>query len=145
VSLNPPLRPAVELFVSGVTPFDVASQSDGACLMPETGATGEQFEIQSSRVWAALTFNVTKLLFPSRMYADSHGVSTINVGFWLMPWVRSDEHLPMSHIAEVGHERGFLWDSISVESSGGLNPLTIAGLPKGPAKEFVAHVRNMSK
>jgi hypothetical protein len=78
------------------------------------------------------------------MYADRRGVSTMNVGFWLLPWIRQDDHLPMSHIAEVGHDRGFLWDTITVESSGGLNPLTVSGLPKGPAKDFVAHVRQMN-
>jgi hypothetical protein len=47
----------------------------------------------------------------------------------------------MSHIAEVTHIRGLIWDRISVESSGGLNPLVVAGLPKGQAKYFVKHLR----
>jgi hypothetical protein len=47
----------------------------------------------------------------------------------------------MSHVAEVAHTRGFFWDSISVESSGGLNPLVVSGLPKGRARYFVEHVR----
>jgi hypothetical protein len=34
-----------------------------------------------------------------------------------------------------------IWDQISVESSGGLNPLVISGLPKGQARFFVEHVR----
>ena len=75
------------------------------------------------------------------MVADRLGVSTGNIDFWLTPWSRTDEHLPMSHIAEVGHTRGFFWDSISVESSGGLNPLVIEGPPKSQARIFVAHVR----
>ena len=54
---------------------------------------------------------------------------------------RTDEHLPLSHIAEVTHGRGFVWDSISVESSGGLNPLVVAGLAKSSASYFVEHVR----
>jgi hypothetical protein len=53
----------------------------------------------------------------------------------------ADEHLPMSHIAEVTHSRGLIWDQISVESSGGLNPLVIPGLPKGQARYFVERVR----
>ena len=47
----------------------------------------------------------------------------------------------MSHLAEVTHGRGFIWDSISIESSGGLNPLWVGGLPKGGAKQFVDQVR----
>ncbi len=112
--------------------------------MTQTSAIDERFEVQSSRIWALLTLKFTRLIFPARMFADHHGVSTMIVTFWLTPWIRQDEHLPMSHIAEVGHDRGFIWDSISIESSGGLNPLTVNGLPKGPAKDFVAHVRQMN-
>ena len=39
----------------------------------------------------------------------------------------------MSHLAEVTHERGLIWDSISIESSGGINPLSVEGLPKRAA------------
>ena len=60
---------------------------------------------------------------------------------WYVPWERTDEHLPLSHIAEVTHTRGFFWDAISVESSGGLNPLRVNGLPKGGARHFVEQVR----
>jgi hypothetical protein len=111
--------------------------------MTDNSTAGERFSVRSSRLWATLTLKFTKLIFPSTMYADRRGVSTEIVNFWLTPWIRSDEHLPMSHIAEVGHERGFFWDSISVESSGGLNPLMIDGVSKGAARDFVAHVRNL--
>jgi len=75
------------------------------------------------------------------MIADHIGVSTNIVRFWLTPWRRTDEHLPLSHVAEVIHIRGFFWDAISVESSGGLNPLRVGGLPKSQARYFVDHVR----
>jgi hypothetical protein len=65
----------------------------------------------------------------------------VRVEFWLTPWTRQDEHLPMSHLAEVAHVRGLLWDSISIESSGGLNPLFVSGLPKTAAAGFVDQVR----
>jgi hypothetical protein len=105
-------------------------------------ATGaDRIEVRSSRLWALLSGRFTRLLFPARMVADQVGISTVNVEFWLTPWRRTDEHLPLSHIAEVGHMRGFFWDRISVESSGGLNPLVIPGLPKAPARFFVDRVR----
>ena len=75
------------------------------------------------------------------MSADQIGVSTSNVDFWLTPWRRVDEHLPLTHIAEVTHIRGFFWDAISVESSGGLNPLRVFGVAKPAARDFVDHVR----
>jgi hypothetical protein len=101
----------------------------------------ERLEVRSSRLRALLYFNLTGLLFPAHMTADHIGISTNIVSFWLTPWRRTDEHLPMSHIAEVAHIRGLIWDSISVESSSGLNPLVVAGLRKGQARYFVEHVR----
>ena len=109
--------------------------------MTQPGPADDHIEVRSSRFWATLHFNFTRLLFPARMVADHVGVSTNIVLFWLTPWRRTDEHLPLSHIAEVIHIRGFFWDSISVESSGGLNPLRVSGLPKSGARYFVEHVR----
>jgi len=107
----------------------------------QDAAPDDRIEVSSSRWWAFFGGRFTRLLFPAHMIADHIGISTNIVEFWLTPWRRTDEHLPMSHIAEVAHTRGFFWDSISVESSGGLNPLTVTGLPKGQARHFVEQVR----
>jgi hypothetical protein len=107
----------------------------------QTARAGTTIEIRSSRFWAMFKGKFTKLLFPSHLSADQLGVSLVKVEFWLTPWTRQDEHLPMSHLAEVTHERGLIWDSISIESSGGLNPLLVEGLPKSAAKRFVDQVR----
>jgi hypothetical protein len=109
--------------------------------LSQVANSDERIRVQSSRFWALFTFKFTRLLFPAKMIADHVGISTNIVDFWLTPWIRTDEHLPMSHIAEVAHARGFIWDTISVESSGGLNPLVVTGLPKGQANYFVEHVR----
>src|ERR1700722_17441562 len=101
----------------------------------------DRIEVASTRFWAVCHFNLTRFFFPARLVADHVGVSTNIVLFWLTPWRRTDEHLPLSHVAEVIHVRGFLWDAVSVESSGGLNPLRVGGLPKGEASYFVEHVR----
>jgi hypothetical protein len=106
-----------------------------------TRAVDDRIEVRSSRLWALVHFSFTRWLFPARLVADHIGVSTNIVLFWLTPWRRTDEHLPMSHIAEVAHTRGLIWDRISVESSGGLNPLVVSCLPKGQARYFVDHVR----
>ena len=109
--------------------------------MTQMATADDPIEVHSSRLWALLHLSFTRLLFPARMLADHVGISTNIVEFWLTPWRRTDEHLPMSHIAEVAHTRGFFWDTISVESSGGLNPLVVSGLPKSAARFFVEHVR----
>ena len=108
--------------------------------MTNSDATG-RIDVRSSRWWALFHFNLTWLLFPPRLSADHIGVSTNIVRYWLTPWRRTDEHLPLSHIAEVIHIRGLIWDAISVESSGGLNPLRVGGLRKSRARYFVDHVR----
>jgi hypothetical protein len=104
-------------------------------------ASADRLEVRSSRFWALFHFNMTRWIFPARMIADHIGVSTNIVLYWLTPWRRTDEHLPLSHVAEVIHIRGFFWDAISIESSGGLNPLRVGGLPKGQARYFVEYVR----
>jgi hypothetical protein len=101
----------------------------------------ERLEVRSSRFWAVFHFNLTRWMFPAHLIADHIGISTKLVTYWLTPWRRTDEHLPLSHIAEVSHTRGFFWDSISIESSGGLDPLVVSGLPKSSARYFVEHVR----
>jgi hypothetical protein len=107
----------------------------------QTTVVADRIEVRSSRWWAFFHCNLTWLFFPPRLTADHIGVSTHIVRFWLTPWRRTDEHLPLSHIAEVIHIRGLVWDAVSVESSGGLNPLRVNGLPKSPARYFVEHVR----
>jgi hypothetical protein len=109
--------------------------------MTQIGSNDDRLAVRSSRLWALFRFNITRMLFPLRMAADRLGVSTGDVKSWLTPWERRDEHLPLSHVAEVAHTRGFLWDAISVESSGGVNPLSITGVSKSPARYFVEHLR----
>jgi hypothetical protein len=103
--------------------------------------SNDTLHVRSSRLWALVHFNLTRFIFPTRMVADHVGISTKEIRFWLTPWVRTDDHLPLSHIAEVLHNRGLFWDAISVESSGGANPLAIAGVSKFSSGYFVEHVR----
>lgn len=104
-------------------------------------ADAEIIAVRSSRLWALFHLNLTRWIFPTRMVADHIGISTREIRFWLTPWALTDDHLPLSHIAEVLHNRGLFWDAISVESSGGANPLRIRGVSKFGAGAFVEHVR----
>jgi hypothetical protein len=88
--------------------------------------------IRSSRIWALLTLKLTHLIFPMRMSADSRGVSMHQVSFWLTPWSRKDEHLPMTHVAEVELDRGLIWD-----------PLRMPGLSKFHSGAFVERLREL--
>jgi hypothetical protein len=108
-----------------------------------TPPSDKVFIIRSSRIWALLTFHVTQLIFPARMTADLDGVSMHQVAFWLTPWSRTDEHMPMTHVAEIELDRGLIWDAIRIESSGGIDPLRIEGLSKFHSGRFVAVLRVM--
>jgi hypothetical protein len=103
----------------------------------------DRIEVRSSRLWALFHFSLTRWIFPTYMIADHVGISTREVRFWLIPWARTDDHLPLSHIAEVLHRRGLFWDAISVESSGGANPLVISGVSKFHSGYFVEHMREL--
>src|SRR5581483_1420901 len=103
----------------------------------------EHFEIRTSRFWALCYFKLTRFLFPQRVAAVKHGISSSSTAFWLTPWSRTEEHVPMSHVAEIEHDRGLIWDELRVESSGGIDPMIVPGLPKGAANSFVAHVRQL--
>jgi hypothetical protein len=81
-----------------------------------TAAAYDLIQVRSSRLWALVHFSFTRWLFPARMVADHVGISTSVIRFWLTPWQRTDEHLPMSHIAEVTHSRGLIWDQISTST-----------------------------
>ncbi len=120
------------------------ASADRANPLSETG-TAIRLEIQSSRWWALFTFKLTKLIFPDYMTVDGASIHAVRVRFWLTPWMRDENHMQISHISEVEHERGLIWDSITVESTGGLTPMNVRGFPKGSARRFVEHVRGLMK
>ena len=102
--------------------------------MTQSSAVNDRIEVRSSRLWALIHFNMTLWVFPARMVADHVGVSNNVVLFWLTPWRRTDEHLPMSHIAEDGRSNPHARLDLGPDQRGklgGLNPLVISGLPKG--------------
>ena len=94
-------------------------------------------------MWALLTFQFTAFLFPARMSVDRNGISLHQVLFWLTPWSRKDEHLPMTHVAEIELDRGLIWDAVRIESSGGIDPLQMSGLSKFHSGRFVEALRGM--
>ncbi len=102
--------------------------------------------IHSSRLWALLTLRVTQFLFPDRLAIESDtSIFARKIGFWLTPWMRDENHMQIAQIAEIEHERGLVWDRLSIESTGGLSPIVIAGLPKGAASRFVTQARGLMR
>jgi len=97
--------------------------------------------IHSSRFWALVTFKPTLFIFPDRLSADIRSIHARKTHFFLTPWVRDENYMQLSHIAEVGHDRGLIWDAITIESTGGMSPITVRGLPKRRASAFATFVR----
>lgn len=98
-------------------------------------------DIRSSRLWAVVRLSPTRFLFPHRMAVGADGVSTSKVRFFLLPWVRTDEHAAFERVASVVHNKGIVWDTLVVETTGGSNNLDIRGVAKGAARDFVANVQ----
>ena len=102
-------------------------------------ATGPTIHARTSRLWAMCKLRFTELVFPSHLSADRLGITLIKVESWFTPWTRQDEHVPPRRSHPSARAR---LDSISIESSGGINPLSVDGLPKSAAHAFVTQVRN---
>ncbi|MBM3583652.1 MAG: hypothetical protein FJX36_04250 [Alphaproteobacteria bacterium] len=97
--------------------------------------------IRSSRLWALTRLSPTRFLFPHRMTLSADGVATSKVRFLLLPWVCTDEHAAFGRLSSVVHDKGVVWDTVIVETSGGSNNLDIRGVAKGAARAFVAAVQ----
>jgi len=103
-------------------------------------ASQDRVKVHSSRLWALFN-SFTRLLFPERMVSDDVGVSFKSVSYWYIPWEWTSEHLSYSHIAQVKQKAGFFWDTVIVESTGGVDPLVVQKVAKGSARDFVRYVR----
>ena len=97
--------------------------------------------IHTSRVFGLFSFSPTKLLFPHRMTRGADGISTIKVRFFLFPWVKVEEHAAFERVASIVHNKGFIWDVVVVETTGGSNNLDVRGVAKGAARAFVTGVQ----
>jgi hypothetical protein len=103
----------------------------------------ERLEVRSSRWWALFHFKLTKLIFRDLLVVDGSGIFARKIRFWLTPWTREEDHMQISHIAELEHSHGLIWDSLTIESSGGLSPIEGHGLRKGQTQRFVTQVRQL--
>ena len=100
-------------------------------------ATQDRVKVHSSRLWALCHFNFTRLLLPERMVADETGVTKVNLNSWYLPWVGHRQRLPLSHIANVDRDKGIYWDTVMVQSAGGVDPLVVHNTSKQSARRFV--------
>jgi hypothetical protein len=71
-------------------------------------------------------------LFPTTLDVEGHQI-TYRKGRW---FGSTEETINVDHIASVRGIHGILFSSITIESSGGVEPIVITGLSKGDAREI---------
>ena len=99
-------------------------------------------QLRASRLSILLTdFGLTKLIIPPRLELTDAGVRTLRTRIFLFPWMKEEEHVAYRRIASVRHNRGFIWDAIILETSGGSNYLEIRGLSKRKARYVIEWLR----
>ena len=109
---------------------------------PEPARIGSwfQFSYQSRRMASALSSDWITFLFPKRIVLSEDGIRTQRVRSVWVPWRREDELVPFNRVSSLRHIRGFFWDSVIIETSGGNNNLDIHGLNKAEADVLVAAI-----
>jgi hypothetical protein len=95
-------------------------------------ATGPTIHARTSRLWAMCKLRFTEFVFPSHLSADQLGITLVKVESWFTPWTRQDEHLPMSHLAEVTHQRGLIWDTSASKAAAASIPCRSKACRKAP-------------
>ena len=100
--------------------------------------TQDRVKVHSSRLWALFN-SFTRLLFPERIVADrsTGDLKRKAVNRWYVPWEGAEKHLPLPHVAQVDRDKGFFWDTVIVESMGGVDPLIVHKVSKRSARRFV--------
>lgn len=98
------------------------------------------FTYLSSRWCAFFNRDWTNFYFPKQILLTEEGIKTNRVRKLSIPWRREIEMMPYNRVSSIRHMRGFLWDSIIIESSGGNNNLDIDGLKKAEAEVLVAAI-----
>jgi hypothetical protein len=94
---------------------------------------------RTSRWWGLFSpkYGLTPFFFPHTIIVGENGIETKKIRFFLFPWMQEREMMSVKKVSSVRHIRGFVWDKVVLETSGGSNDLEIGGLRKSKAKQLV--------
>jgi len=101
-------------------------------------ATQDRVEVHTSRFWALFHGDFKQLFFPDRMIADkSTGITWKTKTRWYLR--RSKKDLTLPHVFQVDTDTTSLFwgTTVTVEGSGGVDPLKIHHLSGRKADRFV--------
>ena len=90
-----------------------------------------------STIYRASRLTRGNRLFPSSLEVQGHQII-----YRKQRWFGStEETINCDHISSVRANHGVFFSSITIESSGGSQPIVINGLPKGQARKLETEIR----
>jgi len=99
---------------------------------------------RSSRVYGFCTSWVN-LIFPKIIEVHVNKVYTKWHRSLILFWITDEETVQKSRIASVQHKKGFFWDKVLIETTGGTNYIDIKGLNKQIAKDLVTAISKLTE
>src|ERR1700733_6762399 len=84
---------------------------------------------EEKSVFAASRWTSGNFVFPSRIEVSKERVAHIKPGLFRT----EEESIPLSKVASVTINSGWVWSEIQIESAGGANPIVSHGHPKQDA------------
>jgi hypothetical protein len=84
-----------------------------------------------------MIYKSSRLTGGNRIFPTSLDVEGYQITYRKRRWFGStEETINVDHIASVRTMHGLMFSSITIESSGGVEPIVITGLSKGDAREI---------
>ncbi|MEO5904959.1 MAG: PH domain-containing protein, partial [Gemmatimonadaceae bacterium] len=89
-----------------------------------------------------MIYKSSRLTSGNRIFRTSLDVEGHQITYRKSRWLGStEETINVDHISSVRAQHGLMFSSITIESSGGSQPIVITGLSKGDAREIEAAIK----
>ena len=89
-----------------------------------------------------MIYKSSRLTSGNRIFRTSLDVEGHQITYRKRRWLGStEETINVDHISSVRAQHGLMFSSITIESSGGSQPIVITGLSKGDAREIEAAIK----
>ena len=90
-----------------------------------------------STIYRASRLTSGNRIFPSSLEVEGHQIT-----YRKRRWFGStEETINVDHISSMRASHGLMFSSVTIESSGGSQPIVVTGLRKGDARKLEASVR----
>ena len=97
-----------------------------------------------SRLWAICTLKWWRhLIFPKSITISDNAIETFERLGVITFWRKEEERMAVSKLASVIVKGGLIWDTITIETTGGANALVLKGFSKMKAKQLRDKVQDL--